>query len=221
MSAKPPVTVRAATLSDLPRIVAIHEAAFTGFFLTLLGRRFLRELYHGFITDSSGICLVCEAELAAGQRELAGFVVGTVAPESFFRGLLLRRGARFVMAAVPALVMHPLKVAPRLLHAVRYRGDRPMRVQAAALLSSVGVHPQAARRGIGRTLIDQFCEHAARRGAGQVYLTTDREANEAANTLYERAGFAVADELVRRDGRVMNLYVRVLAGRGDAQREAS
>jgi len=202
--------VRRARTADLPQIVAIHEAAFSGFFLTLLGAPFLRELYRAFMVEATAICLVGEVERPSGVPELAGFVVGTVTPESFFRKLLLKRGARFALAAVPALLRHPRRVFPRLLGAVRYRGERPIDVPDAALLSSIGVHPQAARRGLGRALVEQFCEQAARLGAQRVYLTTDHEGNEAVNSLYRRAGFDLAGTLVRPDGRIMNTYVRVL-----------
>jgi ribosomal protein S18 acetylase RimI-like enzyme len=202
--------VRRARPADLPQIVAIHEAAFSGFFLTLLGAPFLRELYRAFMADPTALCLVCEVTGPTGVPELAGFVVGTVTPESFFRKLLLKRGARFALAAVPALLRHPRKVFPRLLGAVRYRGERPINVPDAALLSSIGVHPQAARRGLGGTLVAQFCQHAAQLGAQRVYLTTDHEGNAGANSLYQRAGFDLAGKLVRPDGRIMNTYVRVL-----------
>lgn len=207
--------IRLGRLADLQEIVVVHEAAFSGFFLTLLGRPFLRELYRAFIAEASGICLVCEVDRASGPSELAGFVVGTLTPESFFRRLLFRRWLRFAFAAVPALLRHPRKVVPRLLGAVRYRGDRPINSADGTLLSSIGVHPRAARRGLGLALLERFCQHAAGLGAHQVYLTTDQENNAGANSLYVRAGFDLAGTLPRPDGRVMNTYVRVLARQAD------
>jgi ribosomal protein S18 acetylase RimI-like enzyme len=199
---------REATTSDLQAIVAVHEAAFAGFFLTQLGRGFLRQLYRSFIVEPDGICRVAEAQLTPGGREVIGFVAGSSKPELFFRNLLLRRGLLFALAAVPGLLRHPLKVLPRLLSALSYRGERPPTVQGGALLSSLGVHPNAARCGFGRVLVDAFCEDAARRGARAVYLTTDQQGNEAAKRFYERAGFRVLDMQARSSGRLMNTYVR-------------
>ena len=196
---------RKATTSDLQAIVAVHEAAFAGFFLTQLGRGFLRQLYRSFIVEPDGICRVAEAQLTPGGKEVIGFVAGSSKPEQFFRNLLFRRGLLFALTAVPGLLRHPLKVLPRLLSALSYRGERPPTVQGGALLSSLGVHPNAARSGFGRALVDAFCEDAARLG--------DEQGNEAAKRFYERAGFRVLDMQARGDGRVMNTYVRSVVDR--------
>lgn len=206
---------REATIADLPSIVAVHEAAFSGFFLTMLGHRFLGELYRAFIVDHDGICWVAEAELPTGQSQVAGFVAGTPTPDRFFRRLLFRRGFHFAAAALPGLIRHPFNVLPRLLSALWYRGDQPSAVQRGTLMSSVGVHPRIARRGVGKALVDAFCEDCARRGAREVYLVTDQHGNEAANRFYEHAGFRLLTTRRRQDGRTMHTYTRTIAIQAD------
>ncbi|WP_305016831.1 hypothetical protein [Mycobacterium tuberculosis] len=44
-----PIQIRPAQASDIAQIVQVHLQAFPGFFLTLMGPRFLRLLYSGFL----------------------------------------------------------------------------------------------------------------------------------------------------------------------------
>jgi len=194
--------VRPARAADLPAIVAVHQRAFPGFFLTMLGPRFLAELYQGFLQRRSGRLLVADME-----GYVAGFAAGTLSPDGFFRELLTARWLAFGWAALGAAVARPWTVVPRLLAAIRYRGDRPSRLPQAALLSSIAVDPSAARAGVGGTLLTAYCEEAWKEGLRYVYLVTDRDANEPVNRFYTRHGFAVESELRRQDGRMMVRYV--------------
>jgi ribosomal-protein-alanine N-acetyltransferase len=65
-----------------------------------------------------------------------------------------------------------------------------------AEILTVGVIPDARRRGIGRKLLDELVERAADRGARELFLEV-RVDNDAARQLYERNGFT---ELGRRRG---------------------
>ena len=70
-------TIRAAKLEDISETIAVHKAAFPGFFLTMLGNQFLYELYRGFWQDPASIWLV-----ANHNSRVIGFVVGTTEPAS-------------------------------------------------------------------------------------------------------------------------------------------
>jgi len=205
---------RKATLLDLRSIVTLHESAFAGFFLTMLGGAFLRELYRGFIVEADGICWIAESELTHDQPEIVGFVAGTLCPKEFFRHLLFRRGFYFALAALPGIAKHPLRVLPRVLSALWYRGDKPSAAPDGALLSSLGVNPRAGRRGIGKILVEAFCENAAACGAPGVYLITDRDDNDAVKAFYEKLGFHVLATAMRR-GRTMNTYLRAVDSESD------
>jgi ribosomal protein S18 acetylase RimI-like enzyme len=201
----PTPTLRPARESDLSAVVDIHVRAFPGFFLTSLGRHFLLELYRGFLTRESGRLLVSEV-----QGRVAGFTAGTLSPEQFFRQLLLARWFAFAAAAMGATLLRPRVVVPRLLSALRYRGERPPMLTDAALLSAIAVDPHRGGTGIGTILVDGFCREAAQSGLRFIYLTTDRDDNEATRRFYARQGFHADSEIRRRDGRVMVRYVREL-----------
>ena len=140
-------------------------------------------------------------------QELAA---GTLAPERLFRQLVVSRWYAFGWAAVGPLVQRPHAVLPRLLAAVRYRGEPPVGLPGAGLLSSIAVEPHLARLGIGGMLVAAYCQEAARQGLRFVYLTTDRDDNESSQLFYLRHGFKAESSIRRRDGRVMVRYVRAL-----------
>lgn len=191
------VTVRDAVSADVSALVHVHLSAFPGFFLTDLGPGFLRRLYRGFLTQQGGVLLVA---VGPGNR-IAGLLAGTHEPETFFSGLRRRAGVAMALAAVPALLRHPLRVAARLLSAVRYRGDRPAALPGYWLLSSLGVAREHAGSGVGSLLVSSFCRRAQAGGASGVYLLTDRDDNDAARRLYEKHGFRAHGTQHRRDGR--------------------
>jgi len=198
-------SVRQARSEDLESIVNVHMRAFRGFFLTMLGHRFLFELYRGFLCIRDGRLLVAEID-----GVIAGFVAGTFDPKSFFRTLLVTRWFIFGWAAFGAALSRPKTVFPRLLGALWYRGEQPARDLVGALISAIAVDPRLGAAGIGTTLIRAFCDEAMRHGLDYVYLTTDRDGNESTNAFYRRNGFEIESQLQRADGRIMARYIRRL-----------
>ena len=202
-----------ANLLHMDAMVKIHSLAFEGFFLESLGSRFLRELYRGFITDPSGVSLV-----VIDGTDVVGFVVGTAQPDEFFRRLLRRRWHALVIAGATSMVLHPIRVGKKFLYALRYRGETPYDVPNATLLSSIGVAPSGRGKGIGRILISAFCERAKASGAPTVFLTTDRDNNDAVNKFYLSNGFNLHSAFLKERSRWMNLYTRSLLDAQSANR---
>lgn len=202
-SAEP--SFRPAGAADVPRMAAIHLAAFPNFFLTILGRRFLVELYQGILTDQAGVAVVC---VAGG--EVRGFVAGTVAPANFYGRLIRRRWLRFALAALGPAIRRPA-IVPRLLRAFRKPAEERQSPDGA-LLMSIAVDPAAQRGGIGARLVAEFCTACRQRGVTRIRLTTDRLGNEAVNDFYVRHGFRVAGTFTTPEGREMNEYVLDLSG---------
>ncbi|MHA1569528.1 MAG: GNAT family N-acetyltransferase [Alphaproteobacteria bacterium] len=71
-------------------------------------------------------------------------------------------------------------------------------------IMAVGVRVEARRQGVGRRLLDALIDHAARAGAGPVFLEV-AEGNVTARALYRERGF----EIVGR----RNAYYRLADGR--------
>lgn len=183
-------------------IVDIHLAAFPGFFLTSMGRSFLRLMYSGFFDEPRGICLVAE-----DNGDILGFVAGTTDPTNFFSSLLRRKWFLFAAASVPGLLRNPLFVTRKCLGALFYRGESPVGIPDAALLSSLAVAPSAGGRGIGQLLVHAFVDKAKKAGCSAVYLTTDEADNMLVNRFYSKCGFELMDTFERPGNRVMNRWV--------------
>ena len=83
------------------QIVAIHQKAFSHFFLTRIGARFLRLYYELVLHYQAGIVLVSEC-----QGVLNGFVCGFANPAEFYR-LMWRNRRAFALPAFAALLRHP------------------------------------------------------------------------------------------------------------------
>lgn len=199
------------TTDEVPALVALHLRAFPGFFLARLGAPFVRQLYLGYQSDPDAVVSVVRGD----DGRVIGACLGSIRPAGFFSRLLRRRLFGFVAASLLAIARDP-RTAPRLLAALRYRGDAPGGVQGA-LLSSLCVDPDAQRGGIGRTLADAWCAQASERGAQAAFLTTDAEDNEAVNRFYQKGGWRLMDQYVTRQGRRMNRYRRDLISQRDIQ----
>ncbi|SCF33182.1 Acetyltransferase (GNAT) family protein [Micromonospora purpureochromogenes] len=185
---------------DVRTAAALHVRAFERFFLTSLGEPFLREFYAGFVRDPDAVTVVTRDP----DGRLVGVVVGTVAPELFFRRLLRQRGPRLALASLPAVVRRPA-VALRLLRGVAYRGEVPVETHGA-LLSSICVDPAVAHGGHGRRLLDAWWEAVRLRGVSSAHLTTDADDNERVNAFYRRAGWTLRGTWTTQEGRRMNCY---------------
>jgi ribosomal protein S18 acetylase RimI-like enzyme len=196
-------TIRKMSKQDLEEVVRIHIKAFPGFFLTILGRDFLFNLYDSFLNDDLSICLV-----AVKNSFIKGFMVGNLKPDNLFRRMLFKKGYLFFFNSVSALLKSPVMVSRKLLSALRYRGDRPVKYKNGALLSSVGVDPDEELKGIGSNLVKVFCHEAFKRGSDVVYLTTDKFGNENVNLFYKKNGFRLESIIEKAGGRNMNIYVK-------------
>jgi ribosomal protein S18 acetylase RimI-like enzyme len=199
-------SVHNAERSDLHGVIAAHFAAFPGYFMTLLGPRFLYIFYRYFLDNPLGILLLARDE----SGRVLGFLAGTRQPAGFFRALRNRHAVSLLLAVLPAAFRHPVRVTERLLSAVRYRGDAPPGLPGYWLLSSLGVNQEFAGSGVGTALVTRFVADAEQTQAAGIYLVTDSDDNEAAKAFYDRRGFVTHTTRVRRDGRRMDVMVRGL-----------
>jgi ribosomal protein S18 acetylase RimI-like enzyme len=199
------VDIRSATLNDVDAIVKLHCQAFPEFFLTLLGESFLQNLYQSFCTHPSGVLIV-----ACESGQVLGFAAGTVSPDVFFSEVRKARWAKFLVAALPAAIRHPIIVSGKLFSALFYRGERPVELPGAALLSSIGVDPNIIGRSIGSGLLHEFEVRMKAQLANAVYLTTDGSNNERANNFYRKCGYSPESHYYQRRKRLMVRYVKNL-----------
>jgi ribosomal protein S18 acetylase RimI-like enzyme len=185
----------------LDAVVAVHQAAFPGFFMTQLGPRFLREYYRCVLDVPAGILLTETKDGAC-----VGFVAGFVDPAAFYSELRRRR-ARLGLAALRGIVSRPRRLMTMMANYGRAGNAARAPLEAdTAELSSVAVVPAAAGQGIGFRLVRAFIDAAASAGARRVVLTTDAYGNDAVNRFYQRLGFVCTGTSEVRPGRWLNEY---------------
>lgn len=182
-------------------VVDIHMQAFPDFFLSFLGRRFLRELYKAFAGDQ--LCVALEAVEHSGGKTL-GFAVGTLKPSSFFGKLAKRRWWAFGISSLAAVAKNP-RIATRIFGALAYRGGEPKNGDRA-LLSSIAVIPERQKTGLGSILLREWVETVRNKGCVGCYLTTDAVGNDSVNVFYANNGWRIESEYTTPEGRKMFRY---------------
>jgi len=197
----PPIPIRAVQANDLPQVVAIHQQAFKGFHMTLLGPRFLARYYQTVLDYPYSIFLA-----AVDDARMLGFVAGFVNPPQFYAMLRARKRA-LALAAATHLVLRP-HLWRRTLSSLRRAqsladtGDQPH----LAELASIGVSPAAQGRGVGKALTLAFLDATRQRQATEVMLTTDAHNNDAVNRFYQNLGFQCIRQFWHTPDRLMNEY---------------
>jgi ribosomal protein S18 acetylase RimI-like enzyme len=186
--------------SDVGQVVALHVKCFPGFFLSSLGPRFLTLFYSGLVESPDNIGLV----LLDKEGKLGGFVAGSSNPRGFYKRLLKRDWYKFAFASLGVVMRNPA-ILRRIARAIHHPGNNPVGDEVAGLFS-VGVGPEIQRTGAGQRLVGSFLEEASRRGCRRVFLTTDRDGNDAVNKFYHKLGFQVKNQFETPEGRRMNEY---------------
>jgi ribosomal protein S18 acetylase RimI-like enzyme len=193
-------TIRTMQPADISQVVEVHLSSFQGFFLSFLGSRFLSLFY-------TGICNApeCIAYVYLNENDIpAGFVAGTLNPGGFYSRLLKRDWFKFALASVIPVLKKP-SVIWRVARAVSHPSDNPIGDDVAGLFS-LCVQPELQGTGAGKKLVQAFLDAAVSRGCKRVFLTTDRDNNEAVNAFYTKLGFSVERQYVTPEGRRMNEY---------------
>lgn len=188
--------------SDLEAVVKVHQAAFPGFFLTRMGRPFLRAYYQAVLDFGTSIALIATDE---NTGAVLGFAVGFRDPQGFY-ALFAHRRRRLLPAIALAVLRDPTLVKEILRNMRRVEAQARASV-AAVELSSIAVATSGA--GVGGVLLEAFATHARDAGTRSLFLTTDADGNYAVRHFYERRGFTLDGHEDRGDRRLCR-YVRPL-----------
>ena len=103
--------------SRIPEVVDIHMQSFTGFFLTFLGKGFLKQLYMGFMNHPGSGLIV-----AIDDGQVVGFLAYSDDLSGFYKYLIKRKLIPFAWYAGCAFLRNP-KIMFRLLRAFTYSGE--------------------------------------------------------------------------------------------------
>lgn len=194
------------------RVVSIHLATFEGFFLTFLGKGFLRQMYLSYCEHGPSGLLVAED----GDGEVLGFLAYSFDMSSLYRSMIRHRLPAFAWYGLGGAVRRPSAFV-RLCRAF-LKPSESARPEPYVELSSIGVDPSLKSRGVGSALVDGLKGLCAGTPARYISLETDARDNEGPNAFYVRNGFVLEREYSTPEGRAMNEYRFPLEGVGDGGR---
>lgn len=183
----------------IDQVVSIHLETFTGFFLTFMGRGFLRQLYTSYCKHSESGLLV-----AFEENEPVGFLAYSAALGKLYKYMIKTRLIPFGWYAAGAFFRKPA-VFMRLVRAFLKPGESA-REEAYVELASIGVKPETKGMGVGSRLIDDLKARVDLEKYAYINLETDADNNEVANRFYVKNGFVLYRSFETPEGRKMNEY---------------
>lgn len=183
----------------IEQIVKIHLETFEGFFLTFMGKGFLKQMYSSYIRHDKSNILV-----AIDENVVVGFLAYSEDMSGLYKHMIKRRLIPFAWYSLGAFLRKP-KVFIRLIRAFLKPGESK-REESYIELASIGVDPQAKGQGIGTKLIERLKDEVDFSAFAYITLETDVENNEYANKFYRKNGFNVEREFETREGRKMYEY---------------
>ncbi|WP_288875296.1 GNAT family N-acetyltransferase [uncultured Fusobacterium sp.] len=180
-------------------IVNIHMQAFPNFFLTFLGKNFLRELYKGFLEEENSNLIIA----VNSNNIILGFLAYSRDLSGFYKYLVKKHLISFSFYAMIGFFKKP-KIFFRLVRSLTYSKEAK-RDEKYVELSSIGVMPIKKNSGIGSKLID-YLKQIEFEGYKYIKLETDAINNIYANNFYKKNNFVLTNTYLTREGRKMNEY---------------
>jgi len=183
----------------IEEIVSIHLAAFQGFFLTFMGRGFLRQMYRSYCDHSASAILA-----AVRNGRAVGFVAYSEDLSGLYRFMLKKRLVPFAWYSLCAFIRKP-NIFFRLMRAF-LKPREARHTEQYVKLASIGICPEMQMMGIGSQLISALKSHIDSTQYAYISLETDSDDNDAANKFYRKNGFVPVREYTTREGRKMTEY---------------
>ena len=198
----------------IDRVVEIHLDTFKGFFLSFMGKGFLKQMYSCYCThEGSGLLAARD-----GEGNTVGFIAYSGDMSGLYKYMLKKRIIPFAWYSLGALIRNP-KIFLRLMGAF-LKPSESRRSEAYVELASIGVATEAKSRGVGSALVNKLKETVDFEKYEYINLETDAVDNELANSFYGKNGFKLIKEYTTREGRKMNEYRFFGSDGGDTVNDA-
>lgn len=178
------IIVRKAKLKDVDEIVLIHQNAFKDFFLSSLGKRFLRLYYSSFIMSDEGVVYCAQKE-----EEVVGFSACSYFSRGFNSSLIKQNVIKFGIEAFLLLFSNPRALIRLAKNMNKESSDVSIKDKGEyAELYSIAVSPKSQGEGVGRRLLTSTEQEIMKRNT-QVSLTTDYYNNDKTIGFYHSLGY--------------------------------
>lgn len=183
----------------IDEIINIHMKSFSGFFLTFLGKGFLKQLYKGFLIEKNSNLIVALSE----NGKVLGFLAYSSNLSAFYKFLIKKYIFFLGWYAIIGFFKNP-KIFFRLIRAFTY-SKAAKRRERYVEISSIGVDPENGKKGIGSKMIN-YLKKINFEDFHYIKLETDAINNEYANNFYKKNNFILEDSYLTPEGRKMNEY---------------
>lgn len=192
------INVRLAQAEDINQIVAIHLERFSGFFLTNLGKSFLKTFYTAFLKNP-GVLLVIEEDSV-----VKGFAAGSRDNRGFYKKLLTNNLLQFAISGLKILV-----VKPKALLRIASNAGRSEKSELiyAELLS---IATLKNKNGYGKILLAEFEKEIERENKDglPLSLTTDYDENKKVIDFYTESGYQIQQVFESYQNRKMYRFIK-------------
>lgn len=180
-------------------VVDIHIKTFTGFFLTFMGKGFLKQMYTSY-------CMHEKSELIGAFEEDVpiGFCAYSANMSGLYKFMIKKKLIPFAWYSLGAFIRKP-GVFMRLLRAF-LKPSESERTEEYVELASIGVAPDIKNKGMGTNLIEYVKNHVDFSKISYIALETDAVDNDNVNAFYVKNGFKLERTYNTREGRKMNEY---------------
>jgi ribosomal protein S18 acetylase RimI-like enzyme len=183
----------------IDRVADIHISTFQGFFLTFMGKGFLKQLYLSFCKHPESGLLV-----ATEDGNTVGFLAYSGNYSGLFKYMIKTRLIPFAWYSAGAFFRKP-KVFMHLVRAF-LKPRETKRNEKYVELSSIGIDPNNKGKGIGTKLVYALKQKVDFQKYEYITLETDAIDNETAIHFYEKNGFIRERSIETNEGRKMYEY---------------
>ena len=168
----------------IDNIVTIHMKTFNGFFLTFMGRGFLKQMYRSYCEHENSGLLVAEV-----NDKPVGFLAYSSDYSGLYKYMIRKYLIVFAWYSIGAFFRKPTT----FMHIIKafLKPSEARRKERYVELSSIGVDPMYKSKGIGSQLIDRLKEIVDLKEHAYISLETDAINNEAAIQFYKKNGFVM------------------------------
>lgn len=192
------ISIRKASFDDIEAIVSIHQDAFKDFFLSSLGRSFLKLYYTSFLNSGGGV-VFC----ATKDNELVGFSACSYVSSGFNVSLIKKNLFKYGIETIRLLFTKPGALVRLVRNLNKESSDTAINDNGHyAELYSIAVSPLCQGEGVGKLLL-KTTENDVVNHNDKISLTTDYYNNDKTISFYRALGYENYYEFITYPNRKM------------------
>lgn len=188
--------------NHIEQIVEIHLKAFKGFFLSSLGRKFLRTYYKSCLKNKSTISI----GITDSNKIILGFAFGTLKSRGYHRSILINNIFSFSISLLRSIILKP-SVLFRLIFNLN-KNKKSETIFDCSELLSIGIIPSHSGFGLGKNLLLEFESRVKNSGSEAITLTTDFYDNDSVLQFYYKNNYLIYYDFIAYPNRRMYKLIK-------------